>query len=139
MLKVVSFLLIVFSVGCVYKTQHVITLDRAIEGKQVGSYIVGETMKDEIYTDGKAPTEDSGLSLEFNAENILTSVTISSPAYVTEKGIRVGSSVFDVFKEYGDPVVARRKGVGSENDIFIYLDISFIFKDKKVTKIVVHD
>jgi hypothetical protein len=114
-------------------------------GIGLGSFIINKTLKKEIFIQEKTREyyHDLGLYFTFDKGEILTNVLITSSNYCTDKDIRVGSSINEVYAIYGVAeqqqidIVKSSKKIGTYGTVLSYKGIQFWINNEEVTSIVV--
>lgn len=107
-----------------------------IPGKSMGSFILEEMKRSDVRSI-KSRIDLVPLFFSYRKGRDLIEITTTSDYYMTEKGIRVGSSADDVINVYGKP---RTDRLIPPNELvlldsYIYDGILFMFRDNKVAAI----
>ena len=114
-------------------------------GIGIGPFIINKALKEDIF--GKDKTreyyQNMGIYFTFDEGQTLTSILITTSNYCTDKGIKVGSTVNDVYATYGFAeqqqidIVKSSQKVGTCGLALSYKGIQFWINNEEVTSIVV--
>ena len=125
-----------FLVGC---TIHNKDSDLIIPGERVGNYILKKSTLAKILGDDMPQNRNAfaqkGLYFQFEQGRELIGITITSSKYVTEQGIRVGSSIEEVKTAYGNPKPDKIKNEKLGIDVLVYKGIIFAHNNGKINAI----
>jgi hypothetical protein len=116
-----------------------------VPGERVGKFMINKTLMKEIITDSTDVSyyAEKGLFFGFNKGDELTSITVTSDEYKTDKNISVGDNIEKVLSIYGEYIskeeLRLRKGerfsIGTGMDVFNYPGIKF-FVDSGEVKVI---
>ena len=107
-----------------------IQANKKIVGFAEAPFLISITHKNQVKETQYLETQ--GIGLSFNGLDRLRQAKITSSAYETSKGIRVGDTKEKVKKYYGEPYSPLGKKLPSSQDALLYGNLLFLFDNEDV-------
>ena len=109
--------------------------DKKIVAFEDAPFTIGITHEDNVKK--IADYKNQGITTGFNGLDLLAYVKISSSAYLTAKGIKVGDTKERVQERYGNPYTWLGEIKSPSSDAYIYGNLMFLFDEEDKVRYII--